>query len=155
MVSAQTPCSCYACFRDAIQLMNSSRPGRHYAKNAMYNEMTRNPRQRASSLRSSNTPMAVECPSALLALFAAIFCSAASTALSKLPRERLPFTALVIGTLSNATSGIVLATEIAHYDPGPVLHIGAMISYCELLDQGENIKVVGQQIFLFVFLLAQ
>lgn len=78
--------------------------------------------------------MAVECPRTLLALLAAIFGSAASAALSKLPRELFPFTTLVISTLSNATSCVVFAAEVAHYNPRPVLHISAVIAHCKFLN---------------------
>ena len=103
-------------------------------------------------MRSGNAPMTVIRPGALLTLLAAVLCSAAPAALSKLPREFFPFTTLVVSTLPDAAAGVVLPAEIAHYNSGPVLHIRAMVSYCEFLNQGEDVKIVWQKIFFLILL---
>lgn len=94
-------------------------------------------------------------PGALLTLLAAVLCPAAPTALSKLPGELFPFTTLVISALSNPTPGIVLAAEITHDDAGPVLHISTVISHRKLLHEGEDVKIVWQEVLFLVFLWSQ
>ncbi len=87
--------------------------------------------------------MTMECPRTFLTLFAAVLRSAAPAALSELSRELLPFTTLVVCALPNATPRIILAAEIAHHNPSPVLHIVAVISHRKLLNQRENVEIVG------------
>lgn len=95
----------------------------------------------------------MERPGTLLTLFAAVLCSAAPTALSKLPCEFLPFPALVVGTLSNATTGIVLAAQVTHNNSGPVLHIRAVVSNSELLYERENVEIIRKKVLLFELLI--
>ena len=102
------------------------------------------------SLSSSHTPMPVEYPGTFLTLLAAVFCSSASPAFGELSCELFPFPALVICTLSNAATRIILAAQIPHYYPSPVLHILTVMANSELFDQRENIKVVRQHILLFL-----
>ena len=94
-------------------------------------------------------------PGALLALFAAVLCPAAPTALSELPGELFPLTTLVISALSNPAPGIVLAAEVTHDDAGPVLHISTVISHRKLLHEGEDVKIVWQEVLFLVFLWSQ
>lgn len=94
--------------------------------------------------------MAVESPSTLLALFAAVFSASASTTLGELASVLFPFAALVVCTLADASTCVILAAEISHNNAGPVLHISAVVADCELLDQWEEVEVVGEQILLVV-----
>jgi len=96
------------------------------------------------SLRRSNAPVTMEGPGALLALLAAILGAPAPTALGKLTCVLLPLPALIVGALPDAAAGIVFAAEIPHHHAGPVLHVGAVVPNGELLDEGEEIEVVGQ-----------
>jgi hypothetical protein len=91
----------------------------------------------------------MESPCTLLALFAAVFGSSASATLGKLTSVLFPLTALVVGTLTDASTGVVLAAEISHDHASPVLHISAVVADCELLNEREKVEVVVEQI-LFV-----
>lgn len=104
--------------------------------------------------RSSNAPVAMERPGALLTLLAAILCPAAPTALSELPRKFFPFTALVISALPNPAPRIILTAEVPHNDASPVLHIGTMVPDSELLHQREYVEIVRKEILFLVFLWA-
>ena len=86
----------------------------------------------------------MEDPSALLALLAAVFGAAAAPTFRKLSGVLFPAAALVIRTLPNAASGLILATEITHHDTSPVLHVLGMMSHREFLDKREDIEVVKQ-----------
>ena len=86
-----------------------------------------------ASLRGSNTPVSVERPSALLAFLAAVLGASAASTLGELPRVLLPLPTLVEGTLTNAPSSIVLPAQVPHNDPGPILHVGAVVPDSELL----------------------
>jgi hypothetical protein len=99
--------------------------------------------------------MTMESPSTFLTLFAAVFSSAASAALSKLPCELFPFAALIVRALSDATSGVIFAAEIPHHYTSPVLHISTVIPHCEFLHEREYIEIVRQKILLLVFLFAE
>jgi len=96
--------------------------------------------------------MAMERPSTLLTFLAAVLCASTPTTLSKLPGELLPLAAFVVGTLSNASTGIILAAEVPHNNTSPVLHVGTVVADCEFFHQRENIIVIWQEIFLFQFL---
>ena len=93
-------------------------------------------------LCSRDAPMTVEGPSTLLAFFAAVFGAATSTTLSKLASVLLPLAALIVSTLSNASSSVILSTQISHDDTRPVLHIGAVIAHGELFDQREEVEII-------------
>lgn len=67
--------------------------------------------------------MAVEDPRALLALFAAVLCPPAATALGELARVLFPLAALVVSALTDAASGVVFPAQVAHDNTGPVLHV--------------------------------
>lgn len=99
-------------------------------------------------LGGSDTPVAVERPGALLALLAAVFGAPAAATLGELARELLPLAALIVGALSDAAARVVLAAEVPHNNPGPVLHVGTVVADGELLHKGEDVQVVGEQIFL-------
>jgi hypothetical protein len=92
----------------------------------------------------------VESPCALLALFAAVFGASASTTLGKLASVLFPFAALVVCTLADTSTCVILTAEISHNNAGPVLHISAVVADCELLDQWEEVEVVGEQVLLIV-----
>jgi hypothetical protein len=93
--------------------------------------------------------MSVEDPRTLLAFLAAVFRPPASSAFGKLSCELLPFPTLIVCTLSNPASTVVLAAQIPHHNSCPVLHILAMVSNCEFLDERENVEVIWEEVFLF------
>jgi len=95
---------------------------------------------------SSHTPMPVIHPSALLAIFAAIFRPPASPALCELPGVFLPLATLKVRTLAYATFWIILPAEVPHNDAGPVLHIGSMMPNGKLLDKGEDVEIIRNQV---------
>lgn len=97
----------------------------------------------------------MEGPGALLTLLAAVLGPAASATLGKLSCKLLPLAALVVGTLANATSGIVLAAQVSHNNSGPILHVRAVVSNRELFNQREDVEVVGEEIFLLVLFLGR
>ena len=97
----------------------------------------------------SDAPVSVVCPGALLALFAAVLSSTAAAALSKLTRVLLPFPALPVGTLPNASPSVILAAQVSHNNTGPVLHIGTVVADCKLLHQREDVEVVWQCVLFF------
>lgn len=97
--------------------------------------------------------MAVESPSTLLALFAAVLGPPASAALGKLTGVLLPLATLVICTLADPSTSVVLAAEVSHNNAGPVLHISAVVANCELLNKREEVEVVGEQVLLVVSIL--
>lgn len=101
-------------------------------------------------LCGSDTPMSVEDPGALLAFLAAVFRPSASPAFGKLSCELLPFPTLVVCTLSNPASTVVLAAQISHHNSCPVLHILAVVSDCEFLDKREDIEIIWEEIFFFL-----
>src|ERR1700760_1094224 len=94
------------------------------------------------SLRRLLAPMSMVQPSALLALFAAILGSPATSALGKLSCELFPLAALVVRALSDTSAGVVFAAEISHDYSGPVLHVRRVMANRKLLDQGENVEIV-------------
>lgn len=93
--------------------------------------------------------MPVEYPCTLLAFLAAVFCPSASSALGKLSGELLPLAALVVGTLSYATSRVILPAQVPHHNSSPVLHVLAVVPDGELLHQREYVEVVRQEVFFF------
>ena len=103
-----------------------------------------------NSRRGSHAPVSVEHPRALLAFLAAVLGPPAPSALGKLPGELLPLAALVVGTLPYAASGVILAAKVAHHDPGPVLHVLAVVPDSELLNQREDVEVVRLEVFLLL-----
>lgn len=105
---------------------------------------------RQGLLRRRNAPMPVKHPSTLLAFLAAVLRPPASATLGKLACELLPFPALVVCTLSDAPTAVVLAAQVAHHHASPVLHVLAVVSDRELFDQRENVEVVWEQV-LFLF----
>lgn len=92
----------------------------------------------------------MERPRALLTFFAAVFGAAASSALGKLPCKFFPLATLVVGTLSDASSGVVLAAQVPHHHASPVLHIRTVVANGELLHEGKQVEVVGQKVLLVV-----
>ncbi|KAI6766240.1 hypothetical protein HG530_007310 [Fusarium avenaceum] len=92
----------------------------------------------------------MESPCTLLALFAAVFGSSASATLGKLTSVLFPLAALVVSTLADASTGIVLAAEISHDHTSPVLHISAVVTNCELLNEWKKVEVVVKQILFVV-----
>jgi hypothetical protein len=76
-----------------------------------------------TSRRGSHAPVAVENPRALLALFAAVLGTSAAAALSKLARVLFPATTLVVRTLPDASTRVVLSAKVAHNHACPVLHV--------------------------------
>lgn len=86
--------------------------------------------------------MAMEYPCALLAFLAAVLGPPASSALGKLPRKLLPLPALIVGTLSDAASGIILPAKVPHHHSRPVLHVLAMMPDGKFLNQGEYVEIV-------------
>lgn len=93
--------------------------------------------------------MTVKDPGVLLAFFAAVFRPPAPTAFGKLTRVLLPFATSIIRTLANAASTVVLSTQISHDNPCPMTHVRGMVAHCELLNQGEDVEIIRQQVFLF------
>jgi hypothetical protein len=93
--------------------------------------------------------MSVKDPGALLAFLAAVFRPPATSAFGKLSCELLPFPTLVVCTLSNPASTVVLTAQIPHHNSCPVLHILAVVSDGKFLDERENIEVVWEEVFLF------
>ena len=61
----------------------------------------------------------------------------------------LPFTALIVSALADAATSIIFAAEVSHDNTSPVLHVSTVVPHCELLDEREEIEVIGKQI-LFV-----
>ena len=64
-----------------------------------------------------------------------------------------PLSALVISTLTNASPCVVLPAQVPHNNPGPVLHVSAVVPDRELLDQREDVKVIREEVFLFVLVI--
>jgi len=93
--------------------------------------------------------MPVEHPSTLLAFLAAVLRPPASATFGKLPCELLPFTTLIVCTLSDPTTAVVLAAQISHHNSCPVLHVLAVVSDSKLLDERENVEVVWEEVFFF------
>lgn len=96
-----------------------------------------------------HTPMAVEDPGALLAFLATVLRPPAAPALGELPGELLPLPALVVCTLPYPTPAVVLPAEVPHNDPGPVLHILAVVSDGKFFDEWEDVKIVRKKILFF------
>jgi hypothetical protein len=92
----------------------------------------------------------MESPCTLLALFAAVFGSSASATLGKLTSVLFPFAALIVSTLADASTGVVLAAEISHNHTSPVLHISTVVTNCELLNKWEKVEIVVKQILFVV-----
>ncbi len=101
-------------------------------------------------LSRSDTPMPVEHPGTLLALFAAVFRPPAPPAFGKLASELLPLPTLVVRTLPYPVSAVVLAAEIPHHDASPVLHVLAVMPDRELLNKREDVEVIWEEVFFFV-----
>lgn len=74
----------------------------------------------------SNTPEAMAAPCAFLALFAAVFGSPAASTFRKLPCELFPLAAPPVSALPYTTSTLVFATEVAHNNACPILHIALL-----------------------------
>lgn len=106
----------------------------------------------SKSWSGCNAPMAVESPCAFLAFLTAVFGTPATAALRKLPCVLFPFAALVVGTLTDASPGVVLSAQVSHNHTGPVLHVCAVVPDCELLHEGEYVLVVGEEVFLFALI---
>ena len=102
-------------------------------------------------LGSRYTPVAMEYPRALLALFAAVLCPATAAALGKLACVLFPAAALVVSALSDAASGVVFPAEVAHNNACPVLHVRCVVPNGELLDEREDVEVV-RELILFQLL---
>jgi hypothetical protein len=66
------------------------------------------------------TPEAVAAPGAFLALFGAVLCATAATALCELPCVFFPLAALPVSTLSDATARVVFPAEVTHDYACPV-----------------------------------
>ena len=97
--------------------------------------------------------MTVENPRIFLAVLAAVFSTATAAALCELPCIFLPFTALIVCTLPYASSIVVFAAEVPHNDTSPMLHIWRMMAYCELLNEGEDIEIIREQILFLLVLI--
>ena len=93
--------------------------------------------------------MPMENPSALLAFLAAVLRPSAPSALGELPRELFPFPALVVGAVSDSASAVVFPAEVTHYYASPVLHVLAVVTDGELLDEREDVEVVWEEVFFF------
>lgn len=88
-------------------------------------------------------PVTMVDPRTLLTLLAAVLGATAASALGKLALVFLPLATLIVGALANASSRVILPAEIPHHHTRPVLHVLGVVSNGELLDQGEDIEVVG------------
>lgn len=97
--------------------------------------------------------MAVVYPRGLLAILAAVLGTAATTTLGKLSLEFLPFAALVVRTLADATARLVLAAEIPHHHTCPVLHVLRVVTDSELLNQGKDVHIIWKKVFILLWLL--
>lgn len=105
------------------------------------------------SWRRSDAPVAVERPRTLLAFLAAVLGASASAAFGELASVFFPLAALVVGTLADAASRVVLPAQVPHDDASPVLHVGAVMSDGELFDQGKDVEIVWKkELFLHLFL---
>lgn len=102
-----------------------------------------------------NTPVPMVNPRALLTFFTAVLCPPAPSAFGKLPGVFLPFAALIIRALPNATTSVVFAAQVPHDNSSPVLHVLGMMSHREFFDQGEDVEVVWLEILIFQLLLWQ
>lgn len=89
-------------------------------------------------------------PSLLLTNLATILCLSAPPTLRKLSRVRLPSPTLVVSALPDISVCLVFATEIAHDDAGPVLHIVRVSFDGEFLDQGKDVEGLGEEVFVVV-----
>jgi hypothetical protein len=94
--------------------------------------------------------MPVENPGTLLAFLAAIFCPPTSAAFGKLPGEFFPFSALIVCTLSDPATAIVLAAQITHDNSGPVLHILTVMSDSKFFDEREYVEIVWEKVFFLL-----
>ncbi|KAI6755314.1 hypothetical protein HG531_004420 [Fusarium graminearum] len=92
----------------------------------------------------------MESPCTLLTLLTTVFGASTSAAFRELAGVLFPFTALVVGTLANTTTSVILAAEVSHDNASPVLHISTVIAHCELLDKREEVEIVGKQILFVV-----
>ena len=90
-------------------------------------------------------------PSGFLALFAAVFGATATSTFGKLTLEHLPLATFEVGTLTDPTSRLIFAAKISHDHTRPVLHVLRVMSHGELLHQGEDVDIIGQQILIFLF----
>jgi hypothetical protein len=95
----------------------------------------------------------MEDPGTLLALFTAVLCPSAASALGKLSGVFFPFSALVVRALSNPAFRVILAAEITHYHACPVLHLWRMMSDGELLNQWEDVEVIWLEVLFYKLLL--
>lgn len=102
------------------------------------------------SLSRLDTPVPMIHPGTLLTFLATVLCPPATSALGKLSRVFLPLPALIVRTLSDSASWIVFPAQVSHHNSGPILHVLAMMSNGELFDQGENIKIVRQEVFFLL-----
>jgi len=91
----------------------------------------------------------MEDPGTLLAFLAAVLGPPASPTFGKLSCKLLPFPTLVVCALSYSTPAIILAAQIPHHNSSPILHILAVVSNCEFLDERENVEIVWKQVFFF------
>lgn len=95
-------------------------------------------------------PVAMVNPRSFLAVFTAVLGAATASAFGKLALEFLPLAALVVRTLTNAASRLILAAEVSHDHAGPVLHVLRVVPNGELLNQGEDIDIIGQQVLILI-----
>jgi len=90
-------------------------------------------------------------PRTLLTLLAAIFRTTATATFGELSRVFLPFATFVIGTLSDASLGVVFPAQIPHDNACPVLHVLGVVPDGEFLYQREDVEVVWLEV-LFILL---
>jgi hypothetical protein len=57
---------------------------------------------------------------------------------------------LVVCTLADAAASVIFAAEVSHDNASPVLHISTVIAHCELLNEREEVEIVGKQILFVV-----
>lgn len=95
-------------------------------------------------------PVPVIHPSGFLALFAAVFGATATSTFGELTLEHLPLATFEVGTLADPAPCLIFATKISHDHTRPVLHVLRVMSHGELLHQGEDVDIIGQQILIFL-----
>lgn len=95
-------------------------------------------------------PVTVIYPGCFLAVFAAVLGTSAAATFCELSLELLPLATLIVSTLTDSAARLILAAQISHHHAGPVLHVLGMVSNSELLNQWEDIDIIGQQIFILI-----
>jgi hypothetical protein len=98
--------------------------------------------------------MSVESPRTFLTFLAAVLGASTSATFGELASVLLPLATLIVGTLPDAASSLVLAAQISHNDSCPVLHIGAVVAHSELLHKREEVEIIREDIFLVILLVA-